>query len=63
MKDTKSKTGGPRPGSGRKPLAEGQKTVPVMVKMTEPQREKLQRLGGAPWVRERIDKAKEPKTE
>jgi hypothetical protein len=32
-----------------------------MIKMTEPQREKFKRLGGAPWVRERIDKAKEPK--
>jgi hypothetical protein len=29
--------------------------------MTEPQRDKLRRLGGAPWVRERIEKAEEPK--
>lgn len=53
--------GGARPGSGRKPIAEGSVTVPVTVKLTPPQREKLKRLGGAPWVRERIDKAKEPK--
>lgn len=53
--------GGARPGSGRKPLAEGVTTVPVMIKMTEPQRDKLKRLGGAPWVREKIDRAKEPK--
>lgn len=59
--DTKKPLGGARPGSGRKPLAEGVATVPVMIKMTEPQRAKLKRLGGAPWVRERIDKAKEPK--
>jgi hypothetical protein len=32
-----------------------------MIKMTEPQRDKLRRLGGAPWVRERIEKAEEPK--
>ncbi len=32
--------------------------VPVTLKMTEPQKEKLKRLGGAPWVREKIDKAK-----
>ncbi|HUD34591.1 MAG TPA: LexA family transcriptional regulator, partial [Variovorax sp.] len=54
------KVGGARSGSGRKPLQAGVATVPVMVKMTELQKEKLQRLGGASWVRARIDKAKEP---
>lgn len=58
---TKKTIGGARPGSGRKPLAEGVATVPVMIKMTEPQRDKLRQLGGAPWVRDRIDKAKLPK--
>jgi len=29
--------------------------------MTAAQRDKLQRLGGAPWVRGRIDKARDPK--
>lgn len=58
---TKRTIGGARPGSGRKPLAEGVATVPVMIKMTEPQRDKLRQLGGAPWVRDRIDKAKLPK--
>lgn len=28
------------------------------VKMSERQREKLAKLGGAPWIRDRIDKAK-----
>ena len=28
--------------------------------MSQAQRAKLQRLGGAPWVRQKIDKAKEP---
>ena len=37
--------------------------VPVMVKMKPAQKEKLQRLGGAPWVRDKIDKAKEPPKE
>jgi hypothetical protein len=46
---------------GRPPLPEGEVMVPVMVKMKPAQKEKLQRLGGAPWMRERIDKAKEPK--
>lgn len=29
--------------------------MPVMIKMTEAQREKLRQLGGAAWVRGRID--------
>lgn len=35
--------------------------VPVMVRMKPAQKEKLEQLGGAPWVREKIDKAKLPK--
>jgi hypothetical protein len=35
--------------------------VLVTVLMTPPQKEKYTRLGGSAWVRERIDKAKEPK--
>ncbi|MET3371800.1 hypothetical protein ABIC89_000841 [Variovorax boronicumulans] len=31
----------------------------MTVKLSEAQKEKLQRLGGAPWVRQAIDKAKE----
>jgi len=45
---------------GRPALDVGLETVPITVRLTLPQREKLQRLGGAPWVREKIDKAKEP---
>ncbi|MNK59165.1 hypothetical protein D3C87_782650 [compost metagenome] len=52
--------GGKRPGSGRKPLQEGVPTIPTMIRLTEPQRDKLKRLGGATWVRDKIDKAKEP---
>lgn len=51
--------GGAREGSGRKPKETSDAMQPVTIKMTEPQRDKLKRLGGAPWVRERIDKAKE----
>lgn len=32
----------------------------VSLRMTPAQREKLERLGGAKWVRDRIDRAKEP---
>jgi hypothetical protein len=56
----KPSRGGAGRGQGRKRLQEGADTVPVSIKMTEPQRDKLRRLGGAPWVRARIDKAKDP---
>jgi hypothetical protein len=32
--------------------------IPVSIKMSSEQRDKLLALGGAPWVRERIDRAK-----
>lgn len=52
--------GGPGRGQGRKPVAEGHTTVSVSLRMTESQRDKLALLGGAEWVRQRIDKAKAP---
>ena len=55
--------GGPGRGQGRKPLKEGQDTVTVSLRMTEAQRDKLALLGGAEWVRQRIDKAKAPNVE
>lgn len=60
MNQANNKRGGPGRGQGRKPLDEGSRTVTFPVKMTEQQREKLARLGGAPWVRKKIDNAKEP---
>lgn len=55
------KHGGARHGSGRKPLDADATTVPVTIKMSTLQKAKLQRLGGARWIRDRIDKAKEPR--
>jgi len=52
--------GGPGRGGGRKPLLGDKPLIGVTLKMSEEQREKLKRLGGAPWIREKIDKAKEP---
>ena len=52
--------GGAGRGQGRKPLAEGVETVVVTLRMTPDQREKLERLGGPKWIRDRIDKAREP---
>lgn len=55
--------GGPGRGQGRKPLASGDETVTVSLRVTAAQRKKLERLGGAKWVRDRIDRAKEPNVE
>lgn len=52
--------GGVRSGQGRKPLIGDRPLVGVTLKMSEDQRAKLQRLGGAKWVREKIDVAKDP---
>lgn len=61
MEDEIKGRGGPGRGQGRKTLGDADPTVSFPVKMTTSQRDKLKRLGGAPWVRDRIDKAKEPK--
>jgi hypothetical protein len=47
-------------GQGRKRLSADDDTVTVSLRMTPTQREKLALLGGAPWVREKIDRAKLP---
>jgi hypothetical protein len=60
MKKKLEGRGGAGRGQGRKPLVEGEALQPVSIKMSTDQREKLARLGGAPWVRSRIDKAREP---
>lgn len=60
MKPKTIQRGGAGRGQGRKPLSPDDPTVGVTLKMTTTQREKLSRLGGAPWVRDRIDKAREP---
>lgn len=56
-----TKRGGPGRCQGRKPVKQGEETVTVSIRMTPCQRDKLGRLGGAAWVRDRIEKAKEPK--
>ena len=52
--------GGPGRGQGRKPVKQGEETVTLSLRVTVAQREKLARLGGAEWVRQNIDRAKEP---
>jgi hypothetical protein len=53
------KRGGPGRGQGRKPVKQGEETVTVSLRITPEQRAKLARLGGAEWVRTKIDKARE----
>ena len=56
---TKSTPAKKRPG--RPSIDPGEDTQPISVRLTAAQREKLTKLGGPPWVREKIDKAKLPK--
>jgi len=55
-----TRRGGPGRGQGRKRLAPGEETVTVSIRVTASKREKLARLGGAAWVRDRIELADEP---
>ena len=47
-------------GQGRKPTPEGPRRS-VSIRLSDEQRQKLARLGGVDWMRDQIDKAKEPK--
>lgn len=58
MPKTKLQHGGKRTGAGRPAIVPGMPTVSYNLRLTEAQRDKLERLGGAQWLRERIDKAK-----
>lgn len=55
-----AKTPAAKKKPGRPALEEGAETVPITLRMTPTQREKLARLGGAKWVRGKIDAAREP---
>ncbi|WP_295525659.1 hypothetical protein [uncultured Pseudacidovorax sp.] len=61
MTAAKKQWGGSRSGSGKKPTVAGAPaTAPVTVKLTDEQKAKLQRLGGANWVRQKIDAEPDP---
>lgn len=55
MTDTPKKRGGARPGGGRKPMSPDGYAVRINLTMTAEQRDKLIRLGGSAWVRQKID--------
>lgn len=44
-------------GQGRKPKPEGGRMVVVPLRMTPAQKDKLANLGGAKWVRDRLDES------
>jgi hypothetical protein len=49
-----------KPALGRPPLAAGTaKDAVYKLRLTQAQRAKLEALGGAAWLRERIERAKE----
>ncbi|WP_394791513.1 hypothetical protein [Rhodoferax sp.] len=60
MENKLSGRGGAGRGQGRKPKEVKVDNAPVAIRMSTEQRQKLARLGGASWVREKIDKAKLP---
>lgn len=54
-----TKRGGPGRGQGRKPLAKsGEVMKPRAIRMTDAEWEKLLKLGGSEWVREKIKRAR-----
>lgn len=60
MSNTPHTRGGPNRGQGRKPIKVGEPTVTLSIRLTEAQRAKLACLGGAAWLRDRIDGARAP---
>lgn len=62
MKMSTPRWGGTRVVGGRVPeVAGAPKVLAFTVKLSAEQKDKLQRLGGATWLRQTIDEAPEPK--
>lgn len=57
QEDPVSGRGGANRGQGRKPLSPDSNSVIATLRMTPEQQVKLNSLGGALWVREKIDQA------
>lgn len=56
-----SKRGGPGRGQGRKPLTKsGEVMKPRAIRMTDAEWEKLLKLGGSEWLRDKIKRARLP---
>jgi hypothetical protein len=54
-----AKRGGARGGAGRKPTPDGDTLKVGSIRLTSAQWEKLARLGGAAWIRAKIESARE----
>ena len=54
------KRGGARKGAGRKPKPEADTLRVGSIRLTAAQWDKLAALGGAAWLRDRIEKARTP---
>ena len=52
--------GGARPGSGPKVKSDADRMISISLRMRPAQAIKLHDLGGAKWIRDRIDTAKVP---
>lgn len=52
--------GGAREGAGRTAVDGAQPDTTYLIKLESAQKAKLLRLGGAAWIRGKIDKAREP---
>lgn len=59
LSSVNNKRGGPGRGQGRKPLKQGEDSVTISLRVTVTQRDKLLKLGGAKWIRDKIDKEDE----
>ena len=55
-----AKRGGARKGAGRKPTPEPDALRVGSIRLTQAHWDKLARLGGVAWLRERIEKARVP---
>lgn len=51
--------GGAGRGQGRKPKAPEEVLHVVSVRLSQAQRDKVDALGGLPWIREKVDKTKD----
>lgn len=58
MDEPKKTRGGAGRGQGRKPIQNSKAKV-FPVRLSDEQNDKLKRLGGAKWVRKKIDEEKE----
>ena len=60
--ETKNSHGGAGRGQGRKPISpDGEVMKERKFRATDAQWEKCQALGGAAWIRDRIDEAADPR--